>query len=165
MHEPGKSDSRVVPQKVPNKARRQAAEGLEGRRLAKRKSPQVSTLRTQGRIRAQAALGRVRQAAEQKKGERFTALLHHIYAIDTLRAAFYELERDAAPGVDGETWAHYGEEVEAKLAELSERVRRGAYLAARAAFRVRIARRGGSPREGGCAGIKRRGVANARVVR
>jgi RNA-directed DNA polymerase len=58
---------------------------------------------------------------------RFTALLHHIYAIDTLRAAFYELERDAAPGVDGETWDHYGEELEANLAELSDRLRRGAY--------------------------------------
>jgi RNA-directed DNA polymerase len=127
MHEPGKSDSRVVPKKVPNKARRQAAEGLEGRRLAKRNPPRASTLRTQSRTRAQAALGRVRQAAEQKKGERFTALLHHLYAIDTLRAAFYELERDAAPGVDGETWEHYGQELEAHLADLSERVGRGTY--------------------------------------
>src|SRR5260370_34442252 len=36
MDESGKSDSRIVPKKVPNKAWRQAAEGLEGRRLAKR---------------------------------------------------------------------------------------------------------------------------------
>jgi RNA-directed DNA polymerase len=127
MDEPGKSYSRVVPKKVPNNARRRAAEGLEGRRLAKRNSPQATTLRTQGRVRVHAALGRVRQAAEGKKGERFTALLHHIYAIDTLRAAFYELERDAAPGVDGQTWEDYGEELEANLAELSDRVRRGAY--------------------------------------
>src|ERR1700730_15626830 len=126
MNEPGKSDNRVVPRKVPNKARRRAAEGLEGRRLAKRNSPQATTLRTQGRACVYAALGRGRQAAEQKKGERFTALLHHIYAIDTLRAAFYELERDAAPGVDGETWEHYSQDLEAHLAELSDRVRRGA---------------------------------------
>ena len=116
-----------TPRKVPNNARRRAAEGLEGRRLAKRNSPQATTLRTQGRARVHAALGRVRQAAEQKKGVRFTALLHHIYAIDTLRAAFYDLERDAAPGVDGETWEHYGQDLEANLAELSDRVRRGAY--------------------------------------
>ena len=58
---------------------------------------------------------------------RLTALLHHIYAIDTLRAAFYELERDAAPGVDGATWEHYGEDLEANLAKLSDRLRRGAY--------------------------------------
>src|SRR6266487_4703443 len=127
MTELGKSDSRVRPRKVPNKARRRAAEGLEERRLAKRNLPQATTLRTQGRARAHAALGRVRQAAQQKKGVRFTALLHHIYAIDTLRAAFYELERDAAPGVDGETWEHYGKELEANLAELSDQLRRGAY--------------------------------------
>src|SRR5882762_6476182 len=120
MDESGKSDSRVVPKKAPNKARRRVAEGLEGRRLAKRNTPQAITLRTQGRIRVQAALGRVRQAAEQQRGERFTALLHHIYAIDTLRAAFYELERDAAPGVDGEIWEHYGQGLEANLTELSK---------------------------------------------
>src|SRR5229473_8598000 len=127
MYEPGKSDSRVVPKKVSNKAQRWAAERLEGRQLAKRNSPQATTLRTQGRARVHAALGRVRQVAEQKKGVRFTALLHHIYAIDTLRAAFHGLERDAAPGVDGQTWEHYGEKLEANLAELSKRVRRGAY--------------------------------------
>jgi RNA-directed DNA polymerase len=127
MHEPGKSDSRVVPKKVPNKARRRAAEGLEERRLAKRNSPQATTHRTLGRARVHAALGRVRQAAEQKKGVRFTALLHHIYAIDTLRVAFHDLKRDAAPGVDGQTWEHYGEALEANLAELSDRVRRGTY--------------------------------------
>src|SRR6202158_2875303 len=127
MNEPGKSDSRVVPKKAPNNARRLAAEGLEGRRLAKRNSSQATTRRTQGRARVDEALGRGRQAAEQKRGVRFTALLHHIYAIDTLRAAFYELERDAAPGVDGETWEHYGEALEAILAELSDRLRRGVY--------------------------------------
>src|SRR6266851_9832529 len=46
MHEPGKSDSRVVPKKVSNKARRRAAERLEGRRLAKRNSPSSATHRT-----------------------------------------------------------------------------------------------------------------------
>ena len=63
MDEAGKSDNRVVPKKVANKARRRVAEGLEGRRQAKRSSPQAATLRTQGRARVHAALGRVRQAA------------------------------------------------------------------------------------------------------
>ena len=49
MDEAGKSDSRVVPQKVPNKAGRPAAEGLEGRRLAKRNTPSSATPRTQRR--------------------------------------------------------------------------------------------------------------------
>ena len=74
MHEPGKSDSPVLPKKVPNKARQRAAEGLEGRGLAKRNLPQATTLRTQGRARVHEALGRVRQAAEQKKGARFTEI-------------------------------------------------------------------------------------------
>ena len=66
MDEPGKSDSLILPRKVPDKARRRAAEGLEGRRLAKRNLPQAATLRTQGRVRVHAAMGRVRQAAERK---------------------------------------------------------------------------------------------------
>jgi len=128
MNEPGKSDNRVVPEKVSNKARRRReAERLEERRLGERNRPQARALRTQGRTSVHAALGRVRRAAEEQKGVRFTALLHHIYAIDTLRAAFYELERDAAPGVDGQTWAEYGQGLEARLVELSDRVRRGAY--------------------------------------
>src|SRR5437764_1238558 len=128
MNEPGKSDNRVVPEKVSNKARRRrVAERLEERRLGERNRPQARALRTQGRTSVHAALGRVRRAAEEQKGVRFTALLHHIYAIDTLRAAFYELERDAAPGVDGQTWAEYGQGLEARLVELSDRVRRGAY--------------------------------------
>src|ERR1700687_2819281 len=142
MYEPGKSDSRVLPKMVPNNARRRAAEGLEGRRLAKRNSSQATTLRTQGRVRVHEALGRVRQAAEGQKGVRFTALLHHIYAIDTLRAAFQGLERDAAPGVDGETWEDYSPELEARLAELSDRVRRGAY-------RPQPVRRAYVPKRGG----------------
>jgi RNA-directed DNA polymerase len=33
------------------------------------------------------------------------------------------------PGVDGETWRHYGEELERNLQDLSERLKRGAYRA------------------------------------
>ena len=162
MYEPGKSDSRVLPRKVPNNARRRAAEGLEERRLAKRNSPQATTLRTQGRARVHAALGRVRQVAEQKKGVRFTALLHHIYAIDTLRAAFLTLERDAAPGVDGETWEHYGEDLEANLAELSGRLRRGAYRP-QPVRRVYIPKRDGKQRPIGVTTLEDKIVQRATV--
>ena len=162
MYEPGKSDSRVVPKKVPNKAGRPAAEGLEGRRLAKRNLPQATTLRTQGRARVHAALGRVRQAAEQQKGVRFTALLHHIYAIDTLRAAFYELERDAAPGVDGETWEHYGQGLEANLVALSDRVGRGTYRP-QPVRRVYIPKRDGQQRPIGVTALEDKIVQRATV--
>ena len=43
---------------------------------------------------------------------RFTALFHHIYAPEALRTAYLCLKREAAPGVDGETWRHYGEALE-----------------------------------------------------
>jgi len=36
---------------------------------------------------------------------RFTALLHHIYNLETLRMAYFRLKKEAAPGVDGETLA------------------------------------------------------------
>jgi RNA-directed DNA polymerase len=60
---------------------------------------------------------------------RFTALLHHVYNLDALRSAYLSLKRNAAPGVDGETWRHYGETLEANLQDLSERLKRGAYRA------------------------------------
>jgi group II intron reverse transcriptase/maturase len=60
---------------------------------------------------------------------RFTALLHHVYNLETLRAAYFGLKREAAPGVDGETWRHYGETLEGNLRDLSARLKRGAYRA------------------------------------
>jgi len=129
----GKSDSPVVPGNSPNKGgtgRRcpvPPTEGREGRGLAKGNSPGPTTLRTQGRIRVQQALGRVRHAAQKDKELRFTALLHHVYHPDSLREAYFSLKREAAPGVDGQTWHQYGEDLEANLRELSERLKRGAY--------------------------------------
>jgi group II intron reverse transcriptase/maturase len=72
------------------------------------------------------ALDRVRQAARQRKKEKFTALLHHI-TVDTLRVAYYALKRKAAPGVDGVTWEDYEADLEPRLADLHGRVHRGAY--------------------------------------
>ncbi|PYU01199.1 MAG: group II intron reverse transcriptase/maturase [Acidobacteria bacterium] len=60
---------------------------------------------------------------------KFTSLMHHIYNLSTLREAYYGLKRDAAPGVDGETWRQYGEDLESNLTDLSLRLRRGAYRA------------------------------------
>src|SRR6266566_2330073 len=67
--------------------------------------------------------------AGKDKQLRFTALLHHIYNLETLRRAYFGLKKEAAPGVDGETWRHYGEELEKNLQDLSERLKRGAYRA------------------------------------
>jgi len=43
--------------------------------------------------------------------------------------AYSQLKRQAAPGVDGETWRHYGEALEENLQNLSHRLKRGAYRA------------------------------------
>jgi len=125
----GKSDRSIVPKKATNKAGELAAEALEGRDLAKGNLRERDTDRTQGRERVSSALERVRQAARRGKEEKFTALLHHVYAVDMLREAYYALERDAAPGVDGQTWGAYGERLEENLQGLSGRLKRGAYRA------------------------------------
>lgn len=126
---PGKSDRPTVPKKSPNNAGQPAAEGTEGRGLAKGNLPQQNASRTPSRKDAPRALERVRQAAGKDKKLRFTALLHHIYSLDTLRMAYFSLKKEAAPGMDGETWRHYGEELERNLQDLSERLKRGAYRA------------------------------------
>jgi len=102
---------------------------VEGRGLAKGNPPGCNAVRTQGRTAAPSALERVRQAAARDRKQRFTALLHHVYDGERLRAAYFALEREAAPGVDGETWQSYGENLEANLQDLSARLQRGAYRA------------------------------------
>jgi RNA-directed DNA polymerase len=121
----GKSDSPIVPRRPPNKAL--AAEGVEGRGLAKGNLPERKAPRTQSRIRVSSALERVRQAAIRDRKQRFTALFHHVYQVDLLREAYLSLKHDVAPGRDGETWRQYGEELEENLRDLSLRLRRGAY--------------------------------------
>ena len=76
-----------TPMKSPNNAGSSAAEGAEGRGLAKGNSHQQNASRTPSRSDAPSALERVRQAARRDKKMRFTALLHHIYRPETLRQA------------------------------------------------------------------------------
>ena len=111
MHGLEKSDRLTVPKKLSNKAERSAAEKAEGRSLAKGNLPQDDTNRMQGRKKVNSALRRIRQAAERDRKGRFTSLLHHIYSVDLLREAYFSLKREAAPGIDGETWRHYGEDL------------------------------------------------------
>ena len=126
MHDPEKSDPAVVAVMSPNKAGPPAAEVAEQRAGTKGNAGQQSTHRTQNRVRVTQALNRVRQAARQRKKERFTALLHHVNT-ETLRAAFYALKRRAAAGVDGVTWQDYEVNLERNLEDLHGRVHRGAY--------------------------------------
>src|SRR5262247_4098046 len=104
------------------------AEVVEGRELAKVNSAQQHRGRTQCRAALSRALDRVRQAAKDS-AKRLTALWHHVHATARLREAYYSLNHDAAPGVDGQTWAAYGEQLESNLRDLADRLKRGAYQA------------------------------------
>ena len=162
MHGSGKSDRPVVPEKPSNNAGPAAAEGVEGRGLAKRNGVQQNTPRTQSRDEGVLhALDRVRQVARRDRSVRFTALLHHV-TLERLRAAFLTLRRDAAPGIDGETWQHYAEGVEDKLRDLHERVQRGTYRA-KPSRRVLIPKPDGRQRPLGIAALEDKIVQRAVV--
>ena len=78
MHGPGKSDSAIVARKPTNKAGQPAAEPVERRAGAEGNAGQQSTCRAQDRESVSQALERIRQAARQRKKERFTSLFHHL---------------------------------------------------------------------------------------
>jgi RNA-directed DNA polymerase len=129
MHDREKSDSAIVAGMPTNKAgRAPAAESAERRAETEGNAGQHRTRRAQDRESVSQALDRVRQVARQRKKERFTALFHHI-SLPLLRTAFFALKRDAAPGVDGLTWQDYEADLEPRLADLHDRVQRGAYRA------------------------------------
>src|SRR6266849_3821910 len=126
MHGRGKSDEAIVAVKPTNKAERSAAEPVEPRAKAKGNAGQSATGRMQSRGTVTQGLERIRQAARQRKKERFTALLHHV-SIEHLGEAFGELKQNAAPGVDGLTCAAYEADLERNLEDLHARLHRGAY--------------------------------------
>jgi len=86
MHGREKSDPAIVARKPTNKAGRPVAEPVEPRAGAEGNVGQQSTRRAQNRGSVSQALDRVRQAARQRRKERFTTLLHHV-TIDLLRVA------------------------------------------------------------------------------
>jgi group II intron reverse transcriptase/maturase len=129
MHVSGESDGRIVPTNPPNNAGLPtAAEAGEGRRPTKGNAERPTTDRTQGRPPVSSGLLRVREAARRDGRARFTALLHHVN-LDLLRESYYDLKRQAAPGVDGVTWGQYEEGIEERLKQLQERVHGGTYRA------------------------------------
>ena len=138
MHGHEKSDSAIVAVKPANKAAQPAveqsavelaaAEPVEPRAETEGNADQQSTCRAQSRVSVSQALERIRKVAKERKKERFTTLFHHISA-ELLEEAFYELEENAAPGVDRLTWTDYEADLERKLEDLHDRVQRGAYRA------------------------------------
>jgi group II intron reverse transcriptase/maturase len=126
MHGDGKSDSPVIPVKPPNKA--EAAEAVEERGLAKGNTDSKTCPGPRAGQGASSALDRVRQVAQRDKDARFTALLHHV-DLDRLREAYWAINPKAATGVDGVRWGAYGQDLEANLSNLHQRVHSGAYRA------------------------------------
>jgi RNA-directed DNA polymerase len=135
-HVTGESHSSIVPKKPANKGRvPRPAELAEGRGLTKENTEQLPLDWTQSRksdgkplvARSRGLLG-VRQAARREKRLRFTSLMHHITE-ELLRASFFELKRQAAPGIDGETWHDYAIDFERRIKDLHGRIHRGAYRA------------------------------------
>ncbi len=132
----GESDSPIVPKKPANKGGvLLPAELAEGRGLTKENIEQSPLDRTQSRNsdgkplvpRSRGLLG-VREAAQKDKKLRFTSLLHHITP-ELLRASFFDLKKQAAPGIDGETWQDYAKDFEHRIDDLHGRIHRGAYRA------------------------------------
>src|SRR5712671_5778668 len=114
MHGPEESDSVIVAVKPTNKAEQSVAEPVEPRTETKGNADRQSTRRAQDRASVSQVLERVRQAARQRKKERFTSLLHHVDPA-MLRTAFYAMKRDAAPGVDGMTWETYEQDLNRRI--------------------------------------------------
>jgi len=128
MHGNGKSDPEIVAVKPANKAERSATELVEQRAGTEGNADQQSTRRAQDRVSVSQALGRIRQAAKQRKKDKFTSLFHHI-SDELLRLSFFELKKDAAPGVDGLTWQDYEPDLDHKIEDLRARVQGGTYRA------------------------------------
>ena len=125
------SDNPIVPKKRANKEDGApcSAESVEERGLAKGNPSQQTRPRTQSRQSLQQALDRIRRAASKEKEKQFTTLWHHVYDIDRLREAYFDLRGKKAPGIDGETWESYGENLAENLEDLSLRLRSGGYRA------------------------------------
>jgi RNA-directed DNA polymerase len=136
MHVAGESDSPVVPEKSTNKESVPlSAESMEERGLTKENIEPLLLDRTQGRnsdgspfVPRSRGLFGVREAAQKDKKLRFTSLLHHLTP-ELLRASFFDLKKQAAPGVDEQTWRDYAEGFEQRIDDLHERIHRGAYRA------------------------------------
>ena len=161
-HAPEKSDCAAVPMNQPNKGKSIPAEVGEGRAQTKENIGRSSTSPTQSGERVSQGLSGVRQAAEERKQERFTALLHHV-TVSLLRDSFYALKRQAAPGVDGVTWKEYEAGLEGRIIDLHSRVHRGAYQA-QPSRRVYIPKADGRQRPLGIAALEDKIVQQAVVT-
>ncbi len=153
MHVPGKSDSSIVPKKQANNdGVPLSAEPVEGRELTEENAEQSLLDRTQRRAPRLRGLLGVREAAQRDKKMRFNNLLNHVTP-ELLVASFFDLKKQAAPGVDGLTWAQYATDFETRIDDPHSRIHRGAYRA-RPSKRTWIPKLDGKPRPLGIAALE-----------
>ena len=157
-----KSDEAVRPVKAVNKGARASAELPEERASTKGNPGRQSTHRTQRRASVPQAADRIREAAERNPKERLTALFHHITP-DALRTAYFGLKKEASAGVDGVTWAAYGEGLDEHLPDLHSRLHRGGAYRAPPVRRVEIPKPDGGTRPLGIAALEDKIVQKAVV--
>ena len=139
------------------------AEAGEGRVRTEENTSQAHIDPTQGGKKGVfQGLAGVRRAARTKRGERFTALLHHLTP-ELLRSSFYALKREAAAGVEGVRWGEYEDGLEGRLADLHSRIHRGAYRA-QPSRRVYIPKADGRQRPLGVAALEDKIVQHAVVT-
>jgi group II intron reverse transcriptase/maturase len=125
----GESDSSIVPKKQANNdSVPLSAESVEGRGLTKENARQTLLVPdAEPGKRGMGLLG-VREAARRDKTMRFNNLLCHV-SPELLTASFFDLKKQAAPGMDGLTWAQYASDFEVRIEDLHGRIQRGTYRA------------------------------------
>lgn len=124
-------------------------------------SGQPPTVQTQSWKPVSRGLEGVRKAAEKDHSQKFNNLLHHITPT-LLRISYEELRRQAAPGIDGQSWKDYGGTTE-QLDDLCTRIHAGRYRA-KPSRRTWIPKADGSQRPIGIAAIEDKIVQQAVVT-
>jgi len=154
MNADGKSDEFVVlSTSMNNDATEASAESIEGRNSAKRNAEQSGLLRAPKRDKRRSlGLAGVRESARNNRELKFTALLHHVNE-ELLTAAFFNLKKSAAVGVDAVTWHDYEVGLEDRINDLHGRIHRGAYRA-KPSLRVYIPKADGRSRPIGIASLE-----------
>ena len=161
MYDAGKSDKFIVPEKSANNdALLPSAESMEGRSLTLENAEQELLDRTQSRNtrgalpprpRLRGLLG-IREAVRKDKNLKFNNLFSHLTP-ELLRSSFLDLKRQAAPGVDGQTWHEYAIDYEQRIDDLHARLHRGSYRA-QPSKRAYIAKADGKLRPLGIAALE-----------
>ena len=94
----------------------------------------------------EAKLAQIAKRAKQDKKLKFTSLIHHVNEANLVKC-YQELKRNKACGIDGQTVEAYGENLDANVKQLVERLKAKAYRP-KPAKRVYIPKAGRKERRG-----------------